>query len=206
MVVLELPPLRERGEDIVVLAHHFLRQYAQAHGLVPKRLSREAEAWLQGYSWPGNVRELSHLMERVTLLRTEAIVNAPTLEELCLPRPQPAVRPGTSAPLEEAEPWDEPVRMRRALGQTGDNVVRAAQLLGISRGALRYRMRRYGIGRPLFPLLVPSQEKNTEWGAVLECPPSTPSLTKGEGYSEASCRRGRRSRGLGAEARGGAGD
>ena len=62
--------MRERGEDILVLAQHFVRQYAEAHGLLPKRLSRDAEAWLQGYGWPGNVRELSHLMERVTLLST----------------------------------------------------------------------------------------------------------------------------------------
>ena len=68
MVVLEIPPLRERGGDILLLAQHFLRRYGEVHGLVPKRLSCEAEAWLRGYSWPGNVRELSHLLERVTLL------------------------------------------------------------------------------------------------------------------------------------------
>jgi DNA-binding NtrC family response regulator len=134
--------LRERTSDIVVLAQHFLRQYAQAHGLVPKQLSRETEGWLQQYGWPGNVRELSHLMERVTLLCTASVVNAPSLEQLCLPRPQPAVRAETPAARDEAAPLDEPARIRQALGQTGGNVVRAAHLLGISRGALRYRMRR----------------------------------------------------------------
>jgi two-component system, NtrC family, response regulator AtoC len=153
--------LRERGADIVLLAQHFLRQYGEAHGLVPRRLSREAEAWLQGYSWPGNVRELSHLLERVTLLSTDAVVSAPTLEELCLPQPQPAVRAGAVPPGSGAEPLDEPARIRQALGQTGGNVVRAAQLLGISRGTMRYRMRQYGIGRPRFPASAPLRAKDT---------------------------------------------
>src|SRR5207244_7719366 len=86
VVLLRMPPLRERREDILVLARHFLAQYGVAHGLPPRRLSAAAEAWLQGYDWPGNVRELSHLMERVTLFSREAIVARDTLEELCLPR------------------------------------------------------------------------------------------------------------------------
>jgi transcriptional regulator with AAA-type ATPase domain len=67
-VLLEIPPLRERGADILALAQHFLHRYAAAHGLPPKQVSRDAEVWLRSYGWPGNVRELSHLMERVTLL------------------------------------------------------------------------------------------------------------------------------------------
>jgi two-component system, NtrC family, response regulator AtoC len=86
VIVLVLPPLRDRGEDIVLLAQQFLQQYAAAHRLPPKRLSRAATAWLQRYDWPGNVRELSHLMERVTLLSPEARIEPQTLERLCLPR------------------------------------------------------------------------------------------------------------------------
>jgi transcriptional regulator with AAA-type ATPase domain/tetratricopeptide (TPR) repeat protein/class 3 adenylate cyclase len=153
VVLLEIPPLRERGEDILVLAQHFVRQYAAAHGLLPKQLSRGAEVWLQDYGWPGNVRELSHLMERVTLLSTEAVVTAPTLERLCLPRPLRAVQPGTPPVRREAAPLDEPTRIRQALSQTGGNVVQAARLLGLNRGALRYRMRQYGIRRPSWETL-----------------------------------------------------
>ena len=155
VVILEIPPLRERGEDILVLAQHFVRQYAAAHGLLPKQLSRDAEVWLRGYDWSGNVRELSHLMERVTLLSTQVIVNAPTLEQLCLPRPFLAVRSGAPPVRGGAEPMDEPARMHQALSQTRGNVVQAAHLLGISRGALRYWMRRYGIGRPSWQTLTP---------------------------------------------------
>ena len=86
VIVLELPPLRERGDDVLLLAQQWLRQYAEGYGLVPKRLSGAAEAWLRGYRWPGNVRELSHLMERVTLLSSETIIGPETLEQLGLPR------------------------------------------------------------------------------------------------------------------------
>jgi DNA-binding NtrC family response regulator len=57
VVILEIPLLCERGEDIELLAQHFLRQYAEAHGLLPKRLSRDTEAWLQGHGWPGMRRQ-----------------------------------------------------------------------------------------------------------------------------------------------------
>src|SRR5439155_7169282 len=102
VVLLEIPPLRERGEDILVLAQHFVRQHAAAHGLPPKQVSRDAEVWLRGYGWPGNVRELSHLMERVTLFSTEAAVTADTLEQLCLPRPLHVVQAGAPSVRGEA--------------------------------------------------------------------------------------------------------
>src|SRR5919109_731561 len=97
VVLLTVPPLRERREDIVVLARHFLAQYAAAHGLRPRRVSAAAEAWLRGYDWPGNVCELSHLMERITLFSQETIVAPDALAELCLPR-LPSVDPGEAGP------------------------------------------------------------------------------------------------------------
>ena len=154
VVLLEIPPLRERGEDILLLAQHFVRQYTTAHGLPPKQLSRDAEGWLQAYGWPGNVRELSHLMERVTLFSPQGVVTAATLEQLCLPQPRRVVQAEALPVRREAEPLDEPARMRQALSQTGGNVVQAARLLGISRGALRYWMRRHGIRRPNLKALI----------------------------------------------------
>jgi DNA-binding NtrC family response regulator/tetratricopeptide (TPR) repeat protein len=148
VVLLTVPPLRERREDILVLARHFFAQYAAAHGLSPQRLSAAAEAWLQGYDWPGNVRELSHLMERIMLFSREAIVAPDTLEELCLPRlasvDQRESGPGRDAP----EAGEEGARIAEALRHTGGNVVQAARLLGLSRAAIRYRMARYGIISP----------------------------------------------------------
>jgi DNA-binding NtrC family response regulator len=118
-------------------------------------LSPEAETWLQRYAWPGNVRELSHLIERVMLLHPEVILDAFSLERLCLGQPQPAAPVGEGAAQGESELQDEPTRIRRALIQSGGNVVRAARLLGLSRDAVRYRMRHYGIQRPLSELSSP---------------------------------------------------
>jgi two-component system, NtrC family, response regulator AtoC len=148
VVVMTLPPLRARAEDILPLAEQFLRRYAEAHGVHPNRLSRAAEAWLRSYRWPGNVRELSHLLERVTLLSREAIVSPSTLESLCLPQPpapvsaEPTVEEDTSGRLEER------AQIQAVLRQTRGNVVQAARLLGLSRGALRHRLRRYGLQSP----------------------------------------------------------
>ena len=147
VVILPLPPLRQRGEDVVVLAEHFLRQYAQAHDMPSKRLSQDAETWLQGYAWPGNVRELIHMMERVTLLCPEDVLDGPALERFCLPQPvEHAAR--ELVQNDGDEPPGEAERIRRAIARTGGNVSLAARLLGINRNTLRYRMRRYRIERP----------------------------------------------------------
>ncbi len=182
VVVLELPPLRERREDILVLAQQFLQQYAEAYRLSPKRLSGVAEAWLLDYLWPGNVRELSHLMERLTLLTSEAIVDPQTLERLCLPRIQPAAHAEASSAKGDDTPLDEATQIAQALRRTKGNVVQAARLLGWSRKALRYRIQRYGIERP-------GREARTS--ASPSSPPpagegqaSAPSPRRGEGPSE----------------------
>jgi transcriptional regulator with AAA-type ATPase domain/tetratricopeptide (TPR) repeat protein len=145
VVILEVPPLRRRGGDVVALAEHFLAEHAAAHGLEPKRLDDGARAWLLTYDWPGNVRELSHLMERITLLVPDADIGRDTLERLRVPlAPPPAPTGSPGAP----PAGDEAGRIRAALTRTGGNVVRAARLLGLGRNALRHRMRRHGIDRP----------------------------------------------------------
>jgi DNA-binding NtrC family response regulator len=113
-----------------------------------KRLSLTAEAWLIHQAWPGNVRELSHLMERVTLLHPEEVIEAAALAQFCLPHAPGESATGIARLPSLAAPPDEPTRIRQALIQTGGNVVRAAQLLGLRRDALRYRMRRHGIRPP----------------------------------------------------------
>jgi len=152
VVVLALPPLRERGEDVLVLARRLLQQYTAARGGSPKRLSVTAEAWLRAYAWPGNVQELSHVMERVTLMHVGEEVDAETLRLLCPLPGEPAGGAATSSRLQELFPVEgqpaEAERIRQTLAQTGGNVARAARLLGVSRDSVRYRMQRYGIERP----------------------------------------------------------
>jgi len=179
VVVLGLPPLRERGADVLVLAQAYLRQYTAAHGVPPERLSAAAEAWLQGYAWPGNVRELSHVMDRVTLLHVGEEVEAETLIQLCLPLTSPAA--GGEGALESHEPEPastepaEAAQIRQALAQTGGNVARAARLLGVSRDTVRYRMQRYGISR-----LRPAAPAMPE-GAV--SPPDMPPMSPPQGIA-----------------------
>jgi two-component system, NtrC family, response regulator AtoC len=165
VILLHIPPLRERGEDILVLAREFLWRYAEAHRLIPKQLSPEAGTWLQSYAWPGNVRELSHLMERVTLLHPEVVLDASSIERLCLGQPQPVAPVGEGTAQGDSEPQEEPTRIRQALIQSGGNVVRAARLLGLSRDAVRYRMRQYGIQRPLSDLSSPLMGEEPGRGA-----------------------------------------
>ena len=148
VVVLTLPPLRARGEDVLVLAQAYVQRYTAAHRVRPKRLSPGAEAWLRGHRWPGNVRELSHLLERITLLSAEPVIDADTLARLSLPPEEPSPPTGTMAPSTSDQLPAEAARIRQALQDVGGNVVRAARLLGVSRGGLRYRMQRYGLEPP----------------------------------------------------------
>ncbi len=153
VVVITLPPLRERGEDVVVLAAHFLARACKEYRLPPKSLAEDARQALLGYSWPGNIRELINVMERVTLLSEASVVTA---ELLGLPpaattrargEPGPPPDDPESPPLADAMGSVERTLLVEALRQTGGNVTRAAARLGISRDTLRYRMAKHGMGR-----------------------------------------------------------
>jgi DNA-binding NtrC family response regulator/tetratricopeptide (TPR) repeat protein len=143
--LLEVPPLRERGSDAVLLAQHYLQRAAEAYRLNPKRLDPQAELWLQRYTWPGNVRELGHLMERVTLLCPDPLIGLEMVEQLGVPLSKSSSPMTTSPPEADTEAADEAAQIRHALQQTAGNVARAARLLGMSRGALCHRMARYQI-------------------------------------------------------------
>jgi transcriptional regulator with AAA-type ATPase domain len=181
VVLLDLPPLRERGEDVWLLAEALLRQYAEAYRLPPKRLSPAAEAWLRAYPWPGNVRELNHLLERVMLLSAETSIDPDTLERLCLPRP-PSGEPTALARATRADE-DDAARIAQALRHTGGNVEWAARLLGLSRKAVRYRMRKYGIAR------VPEDGKSPRPHPVSPGVPGGPSASMGEAPGQARAER-----------------
>ena len=75
MILLHLPPLRERGDDVLVLADHFLRQFSAKYGKDVRRIDARAREALLSYPWPGNVRELSHVIERAVLWSREATLN-----------------------------------------------------------------------------------------------------------------------------------
>jgi len=137
-VEIHLPPLRERREDIPVLASHFLSRYASRYRRAVQRFEASALQLLTQYSWPGNVRELEHTLERAVLMcRTSEI--QPSDLGLNSLRPQ-----GQS--LEELSlEGVEAILIRKALQRFQGNVSQAADALGLSRGALYRRMEKYGL-------------------------------------------------------------
>ncbi len=198
VVVLALPPLRLRGDDILMLARAFLQQYGAAYGVGPQRLSKAAEAWLWDYRWPGNVRELSHLLERVALLEAATVIDPETLERLCLPQPgpeAPAVSSGTPSP---GAPLHEAKRLAEAVRQSRGNLAQAARLLGMRRGGLRHRLHKYGLDRTLLHRSSPLAGEETGGTdtppastlhptlspARKEAPPVVPPPQGGEGQGE----------------------
>jgi DNA-binding NtrC family response regulator/tetratricopeptide (TPR) repeat protein len=145
-VTLRIPPLRERGEDILLLAEHFLARACAEYGVVAKSLAPEARAALLAHRWPGNVRELANLMERVALLSEAPVVTAEMLDLPSSPgmpsRESPRRGPvGLRASIEGLERE----QIREALRQSGWNISLAAARLGVARGTLRYRIARLGL-------------------------------------------------------------
>lgn len=137
---LELPSLHERGDDILLLSQFFGQQIARRHGMATFELSDAAAVRLRHYHWPGNVRELRHVVERATLLSGDGKV---TEEGLLLPivdRPVPQ-DDFFALTLDAAER----ALISEALKQCRDNVSAASRRLGITRMAMRYRMKRHGI-------------------------------------------------------------
>jgi DNA-binding NtrC family response regulator len=137
-VEIHLPPLRERKEDIVALAAHFLSTYAsryrrQIHGLDPAALQA-----LLRYPWPGNVRELEHTLERAVLMCRSNQIQA---ADLGLGGSRPTAQNLEDLSLESVET----ILIRKALQRFQGNVSHAAEALGLSRGALYRRMEKYGL-------------------------------------------------------------
>lgn len=138
-IELHIPPLRERGSDILLLADYFLARYARKYKKEIRGLSRDARSKLQNYSWPGNVRELQHAIERAvilsdgTMLRPENFMLQPTVSNKI-------------ADLEELNlSILEKEAIERALRRAEGNVTRAAELLGITRFALYRKLDKLGL-------------------------------------------------------------
>ncbi len=136
-----VPPLRERRDDILPLARHFLRAVAGKLGRACEGFTREAENALLAYSWPGNVRELRNAVERAVILEREPVVGCRSLlldTPLDLLHGYPCDAPASIVPLEQLED----LMVSRAMAATAGNQTRAAELLGITRDQLRYRLKK----------------------------------------------------------------
>lgn len=142
VLTLTMPPLRSRGQDVLLLARHFLAQTERKYGLPAREFSESAVQSLLAYHWPGNVRELKHLVGRAALLSQQPKIDVGDLHL------QPSSRPAGAADqsvngltMNEAER----LLIEEALSSSGGNVSEAARKLGLTRMAMRYRIEKHHI-------------------------------------------------------------
>jgi two-component system response regulator PilR (NtrC family) len=145
VIGLHVPPLRERGDDVLMLAHHTLTRLAGRQNAPTPHLTQKAQAALLSYRFPGNVRELENILERALALSSGEQID---LEDLQLPTEEPSgVRPTVEpgAPLGTHLEEIEREAILKALEQSRYNKTAAAKKLGITFRALRYRIKKLGI-------------------------------------------------------------
>jgi two-component system NtrC family response regulator len=145
VIPIEIPPLRERRDDIPALVEHFVKKHAQRIGRRIERIDEGVLAGLQQYDWPGNVRELENTIERAVVLSTTFSITARNVAML---PPTPAAETAGGLPslkLHQNIEWAERETVRRALDQAGGVKKDAAELMGISQRALSYYLAKYRI-------------------------------------------------------------
>ena len=144
---INIPPLRSRGDDSLLLAQRFVALFAKRYAKAAPLLEASAQQALRSHDWPGNVRELRNAIERAVLLCHGGSLNATDLAlGLRSGQRTATALPEAGTPLSQDEL--ERQHLVQALAQTEWNVTRAARLLDVSRDTLRYRMERHGLQRP----------------------------------------------------------
>ncbi len=154
IVQLHLPPLRERGEDILLLARQFLAQQSARYNKGQMGFSAAAELAMLSYGWPGNVRELRNVIEQTVLLAAEPVIEATHLPFCSMLGATSPVTLAAASAVSAPAPVNslsldqlERDALVKALDRTSWNVTHAARLLGISRDTLRYRIDKHGLAR-----------------------------------------------------------
>ncbi len=158
LLSLELPPLRERGDDILLLAERFLARACADYGLSTKTFARDARMTLVAYTWPGNVRELGNVIERVALLADESVVTAAML---ALPVTAPVDDPPDTEAAPSRSSRDQmSAHLLEVLTETGWNISQTAVRLGVARNTVLARMARFGLNRSAPTQTTKSQPRN----------------------------------------------
>ena len=139
VVQIRVPPLRERGEDVLLLAQAFLRRSREQLNIRVTGFSDDACEAMVSYGWPGNVRELENRIKRAVVMAQGVVLRASDLELAG------GASPASATTLREARWQLERSLIRQALARTNGNITRAAEELGISRQALHESMHKYGL-------------------------------------------------------------
>jgi DNA-binding NtrC family response regulator len=145
LIALHLPPLRERPDDIPILASRFVRAVSHSYGRDDLTITPAALGWLRRQSWPGNIRQLRQWIERAALVGTHAALDVADVESLATMEPRDARRdalpPVGSMTMDEIEK----AMIVKSMKHHGGNITRVAESLGLSRAALYRRFEKYGI-------------------------------------------------------------
>jgi len=136
VIMIVIPPLRERGDDILLLANHFLTQFAAESGKTPPRFSDEAMKSFRSYNWPGNVRELENVIQHLVVMTDGDLIEVPDLPSLM--RFSALRKTGFDRTLAEVESE----YITNVLASVDGNKTRAAEILGIDRKTLREKLKR----------------------------------------------------------------
>ncbi|MBO0723840.1 MAG: sigma-54-dependent Fis family transcriptional regulator, partial [Blastocatellia bacterium] len=145
VIPFEIPPLRERLEDVPLLVQHFNLEYSLTNGRTPREFTSSAISRMQSYTWPGNVRELRNTVERVIIMNARNEVDADDLPILS-GEAAPASSYNFDSYREAAEAYEREYILRK-LAETEGNISRTAELMGIDRSHLYRRMKALGINR-----------------------------------------------------------
>lgn len=141
VVTLDLPPLRDRPEDILLLAEHFLKRFAAQARRPDMQLSPDARRRLQSHAWPGNIRELRNLMERVAFLAANVKIAVDDLAFILSPEQEGGGQLSLELGLDGGTREFQKAFIRRAIKQVGENMTDAAKLLGLHRSNLYRKMK-----------------------------------------------------------------
>jgi Nif-specific regulatory protein len=145
VVTLEMPPLRQRGDDVLLLAEHFLERFCRTAGRKPPKFTAAARKRLVGHTWPGNVRELRNLMERLAYLAPGDKIDAEDLAFILSPQPEGAGVFSLDHTLAEATQRFQSDYIKRHIEQVRGNMTEAARRLGLHRSNLYRKMRQLGM-------------------------------------------------------------
>lgn len=137
-IVIDIPPLKDREQDALMLAHYFLKKFAKNYNPKVKGISDEAKSALMHYSWPGNVRELENKIKRAVVMADSSKI---TPEDLDLPYSQN----GFPFNLKEVRDEAERVAIKRALTYCSGNMTKASELLGVTRPTLYHMLEKLGL-------------------------------------------------------------